>query len=1049
MAKIICVGQPANDAERQAIAYLRDELPDSYTVIHNFEMMVEQEMMEIDLVVLMPHCVYLVDIKGVHGLVDVYGSKWYPENREPYRSPLLKGEKNAKKLKTFLTDHNRTHPELHKMYVRATVLLTDPDAQIDDHTLDHREAKHIVHLNKCQAYFRNPANVPPDRSHDIRALLPLIERTIRGGTRPPTRPQIYRDWQVEERLGGNERYTEYRARHLPRKKSTARLRVYRANPYQDKAAREHEQKMTSNAYRSIANLPGHPHVLGVREFFEDEDGSYFVLVTEDVHGNALSMHIKKPSLALTFDQKRHVIRDVLTALEHAHTHQVIHRNLNPDTIIISADGRTLLSSFEYARAASNTSSIAPYITDDLDQNYQAPECYRDPSQASKASDLFSAGLVFYELLTGESAFTSPEQLYDVSGVFPMRPSELRPELSPALDDWLQQLCAFNSHQRFVSAADALRAFDQSLSMSSPPVSNRRNEEEMLPAPVLEKRNLPCETILDDRFVVQELLGQGGFATVYKVFDSTAEVMRVLKLVLADHMSVYQRLRQEYKTLEQLPPHPYVSRVVWADQLADGTPYILFEYVKGLDVKKVVEEHTLSLEDALTLASQVAEGLAHLHDHGVYHQDIKPSNLLWTGHSVRIIDFNVAVSDQNSGQVRGGTRRYIPPDLERVNDLSSDQKRDCDLYALGITLYECITGHYPFLEPNVRKTMSDPRTFEGCKNLNQDIVAFLDKACHPQASARFASALEMRAALNALLPKLPEVPAPPREGPEVVQVSRRAIAIGIAGIVVASAVGGGILALAHQDALGSDRTRVIYRGHTDVVRFVAWSPNGQIVSASWDQTAQVWNASDGRHLFTYTRHSATVYAVAWSPDGKRIASCSGDWTVQVWNASDGSDVLIYRGHSFFVHRVAWSPDGKQIASCSYDKTVQVWNASDGRGVFTYRRHTDRVFGVAWSPDGKWLASASRDRTAQVWNAYTVIVYKGHTNFAETAAWSPDGKRIASGSDDKTVQIWDASNGRPLFTYTGHSATVYAVVWSPDGKQIASASADKTVQIWDVE
>src|SRR6266851_2115344 len=115
-------------------------------------------------------------------------------------------------------------------------------------------------------------------------------------------------------------------------------------------------------------------------------------------------------------------------------------------------------------------------------------------------------------------------------------------------------------------------------------------------------------------------------------------MRVLKLVLTDRISVFQRLRQEYKTLESIPQHPHIVRSVWADRLADGTPFIVFEYIDGLNVEELVLGHALSLEDAVKIAEQVAEGLAFLHEHGVYHQDIKPSNLLWTDQGVRIIDF---------------------------------------------------------------------------------------------------------------------------------------------------------------------------------------------------------------------------------------------------------------------------------------------------------------------------------------------------------------------------------------------------------------------------
>ena len=164
---------------------------------------------------------------------------------------------------------------------------------------------------------------------------------------------------------------------------------------------------------------------------------------------------------------------------------------------------------------------------------------------------------------------------------------------------------------------------------------------------------------------------------------------------------------------------------------------------------------------------------------------------------------------------------------------------------------------------------------------------------------------------------------------------------------------------------------------------------------------------------------------------------------------GTTLYTYRGHSSGVGVVAWSPDGKRIASGSADNTVQVWNATDGGNVFTYPGHTDSVPSVAWSPDGKRIASGGADVTVQVWDATTgghVYTYGGHANAVEAVAWSPDGKRIASGGDDKTVQVWDATSGGHVYTYRGHSDWVTAVAWSPDGKRIASGGIDHTVQVW---
>src|SRR6202043_3085595 len=139
-------------------------------------------------------------------------------------------------------------------------------------------------------------------------------------------------------------------------------RIYQVDAYLPDDERQCQAKLISNAFRSLANLPGHPNILSVREFFDDEDArNWFALVTEDVAGQALRQHIKKSGLALTYDQKIAVIRDVLAGVDHAHRRgpQVIHRNLPPDAVLVSVTGRALLCGFDYARAGSDrTSTIA-------------------------------------------------------------------------------------------------------------------------------------------------------------------------------------------------------------------------------------------------------------------------------------------------------------------------------------------------------------------------------------------------------------------------------------------------------------------------------------------------------------------------------------------------------------------------------------------------------------------------------------------------------------------------------------------------------------------
>jgi serine/threonine protein kinase len=767
MAKATAISQPANDSEREAIAFLRDHLPNSYTIIHNFELRQGVELYEIDIAILAPHGLFVVDVKGTRGLIDVYGSKWYPEGRAPYHSPLAILRKHAKALKSIICDSDKANTALRQVYVDAAVILTAHDVQLVDPV--GIDSPSVVHLAKSAGFFQDANRVPSPYSRDIRALLGVAERAITGRAKPRSASPCFGNWQVEERLGGNDRYTEYRARHVlfgDRRGGTARLRVYQVDPYLPADERKRERDRIGNAFRSVANLPGHPNILTVREFFATEAEDRLVLVTEDVAGHALRQHIKKATLALTYDQKISVVRDILSALDHAHRSepQVIHRNLTPDAILISQTGRALLTAFEYARAGvGRASTIADQIVDDLDPLYQAPECYREPSKVSVLSDLYSAGFVFYELLVGEPPFSSIDDIMDKDGRFAAAPSQLKPELPPALDSWLQQLCAFDPEDRFPSAAVARDRFNEIVGPDPREAGKARAAAapKTPPSSSVDYTNLQQGFELGRRFRVEERLGRpGGFAVAYKVFDSFSDTSRVLKLVVKDRRSTFERLKQEYKTLLALKPHPNVVSVVWADQLGDETPYIVFEYLPGFNVEEMIEGQALSTEDCLRIAKETALGLEHLHASGVFHRDIKPSNLLWTNDGIRIIDFNVALRIDDPDGHQGGTRRYLPPDLDPNAPLTSEDEADRDVYALGITLFECLTGaKYPWDGATPPAGVAPRPPEELVSDISPEFSALIQKALAPRGGDRFQSAAEFVRAVEAIPRARKAVPPP--------------------------------------------------------------------------------------------------------------------------------------------------------------------------------------------------------------------------------------------------------------------------------------------------
>jgi WD40 repeat protein len=200
----------------------------------------------------------------------------------------------------------------------------------------------------------------------------------------------------------------------------------------------------------------------------------------------------------------------------------------------------------------------------------------------------------------------------------------------------------------------------------------------------------------------------------------------------------------------------------------------------------------------------------------------------------------------------------------------------------------------------------------------------------------------------------------------------------------------------------------------------------------------------------------VVAVAYSPDGHRIATASRDETVRLWDAGTGARVRELTGHTDNVFTVAFSPDGHRLASAGADNTIRFWDADTGEPVGTpLTGHTKGVTGLAFSPDGHRLASSGNDATVRVWDVdsgQSLHVLSGHAGTVRSVAFSPDGHRLASAGFDGTARLWDADSGQPLHTLTGQTSLVLGVAFSPDGRRLVSSGKEGdmggAIRVWDV-
>jgi small GTP-binding protein len=238
---------------------------------------------------------------------------------------------------------------------------------------------------------------------------------------------------------------------------------------------------------------------------------------------------------------------------------------------------------------------------------------------------------------------------------------------------------------------------------------------------------------------------------------------------------------------------------------------------------------------------------------------------------------------------------------------------------------------------------------------------------------------------------------------------------------------------------------IVPAHTRRIHTLAWSPDGKMLaSGSKDKTIRLWHGDNFGLVRTLSDHGGWIHSLSWSQDSSTLAAGCGDNKVYLWHKDHETPLKKINGNGGRIWSTSWSSDGEYLAAGCDDHRIRIWNMKTGSAsAQTLEAHSKPICDIEWSPDNSLIASASRDGTIRLWELDTGKVrylLRGHNGSVTTIAWSPSVENIASGGTDQTLRIWDTSTGKLLHIIKGHTETIVDVSFSFDGRFLVSKSRD---------